>query len=285
MPDAIISRGGTSVTVPILEEGNTLVLARDVGKPTMNYQSIGREDPLPFDHLNAGDTFTFAGKLSGSNAYADAQTLAEDLIKPRATTGTPLQLDVSALPNKSTYDVAPVSSSALTLTYETGVGQLVDVLATLSVVEETIGGAQTAQASLSPAAGTGITLTDGSNPVTIPEPTVTRTVGRPTGKLNPRPADLPTYIDQNKPAEDVFEITGTLKGSTPEADATTLEETLVRTRQGGAALTLDFLSNTYGLDRYNVSPEGSQAVRTVFLSGHKNEVDVATLNLRTVHPL
>lgn len=285
MADAVLSRGGTSVTVPLLADGNSLAVARDVGKPTAQYHDIGREDPLPRDHLNAGDAFTFVGLLHGSSAYSDAETLAESLIKARATTGTPLQLDLSDLPNKGTYDVAPITASAVTLAYVPGGRQMVGVQATLNAVAQTIGGSQTTQTHGSNDAGSGIKLTDGSNSVTISSDLeVIRKVGRPTGKLNPRPATLPTYVDENDPASDVFEITGDLTSSTAEADATTLEETLVRDRRGTGSLTLHFLSDLFGLSAYKVMPEGSQALRTVFNTGEEGVVRVAKLALRVVDP-
>lgn len=283
MANAVISRGGTSVSVPLLADGDTLAVARDVGKPTVKYHDVGREDPLPADHLNAGDAFTFTGLLHGSSAYSDAKTLAESLIKARATTGTPLQLDLSALPNKGTYDVAPITSSAITLAYAPGRTEMVGVQATLNAVEQTIGGSQTTQTHSSPDAGSGIKLTDGVNPVTLTSDLeVVRKVGRPKGKLNPRPADLPTYIDENAPASDTFEISGELTSGSAEADATTLEEDLVRSRKGQDALTLHFQSGLFGLDAYDVMPEGSQAVRTVFKAGHKGDVEVPKLALRVV---
>lgn len=283
MANAVLSRGSTSVTIPLLADGNSLAVARDVGKPNMQYHDVGREDPLPLDNLSAGDAFTFVGVLHGSNAYSDAKTLAESLVKARATTGTPLQLDLSSLPNKGTYDVAPISSSALTLSYVPGRRRMVGLQATLSAVDTTLGGDQTTQTHGSPDSGNGIKLTDGSNPVTLnSELEVVRKVGRPKGELNPRPATLPTYIDKNDPASDVFEISGELTGTNAEADATTLEETLVRSRKGTGSLTLHFLSGLFGLDSYTVNPEGSQAVRTVFKAGHKSDVEVAKLAVRVV---
>lgn len=285
MANATLSRGGTSVDIPLLTDGNSLAAARDVGKPTVNYHDVGREDPLPADHLNAGDAFTFVGILHGPNAYSESKTLAESLIKPRATTGTPLQLDLSDLPNKSTYDVAPVTSSALTLAYVPGRVDMVGVQATLNAVDTTVGGSQNAQTHSTPDAGDGIKLTDGTNSVTLTNDLeVVRKVGRPNGKLNPRPADLPTYIDENDPASDVFEISGELTGPNAESDAQTVEETLVRTRQGSDSLTLHFQSSLFGLDAYNVMPEGSQSVRTVFNTGVTGVVSIPKLALKVVDP-
>ena len=283
MAVATLSRGSTSVDIPLLADGDTLLVARDVGKPTLQYHDVGREDPLPRDNLSAGDAFTFTGLLHESNAHTNAKTLAESLVKQRAESATPLQLDLSDLPNKSTYDVAPLTSSALTLAYVPGRTSMVGVQATLNVVDTTLGGSQTTQTNASPDSGSGIKLTDGTSSVSLfDDLEVVRKVGRPTGETPPRPADLPTYIDQNDPASDVFEISGSLIGSNAYSDAVTLEETLVRSRQGQRSLTLHFQSGLFGLDAYDVMPEGSQAVRTVLKAGYTNEVSVPKLALRVV---
>lgn len=283
MPDAVLSRDGTSVTIPILAGGGSLAIARDTGKPTASLPAVGRENPRSQDFQNAGESFVVQGLLSGANAYSGAKTLAEDLIKPRATTNTPLQLDLSALPSHTTYDVAPVTDSALTLTYAPGSKQLVAVQLAVSVVRRTIGGSQTSGSTGTPDAGTGIKLErpGTSESVTLTDDlTVTRTVGRPNGKLQPSPSARPIYIDQNKPAVDEWEISAS---NVPEADGVALAEDLVRDRLGQESLELHFLGNLLGLDQYDVFPAGSQAVRYTFQAGATGFVNVPTLKLRTVN--
>lgn len=284
MANAVLSRGATTVTVPLLAGGNSLALARDVGKPTAEYKSVGREDPLPLDNLNAGDAFTFTGLLHGDSAYADAKTLA-NLIKARATTGSPLRLDISDIPGKGTYDVAPASEGAVALAYVPGRVDMVGVQATLNAVADTFGGDQDAQTHASPDTGSGVKLTDGTSSVTLTSGLeVVRKVGRPDAKLNPRPDDLPTFVDKNDPASDTFEVTAELTGDSATADAATLEESLVRPRRGQDSLTLHFQSGLFTLDAYDVLPDGSQALRTVHSTGETDTVSVATLSLRVVDP-
>lgn len=282
MAQATLSRGSTSVTFDILGQSGDLLVARDVGKPTAEEHEVGREDPLVRDDQSAGDTWTVIGMLQGSNAYADAQTFAEDLIKPRATSGTPLQLDLSDLPNRSTYDVAPASGSAATLTYAPGQRQMVGVQVQVSVVSATWGGTLQTQSTATPDAGSGIKLERSGTSVTISDGLeVTRKVGRPNAKLRPATDDLPILNDKADPAEDVFEISGRLNASAA-SDAQTLEETIVRPRLGDDTLTLHFLSNEFGLDAYTVHPTGSQAVRTSFSAGQTGEVGVPRLKLKVV---
>lgn len=283
MAQATLSRGSTSVTFDILGSGGDLLVARDVGKPTAEQSDVGREDPLIRDDLNAGDTFTVLGMLQGSGAYADAKTLAEDLVKPRATTGTPLQLDLSDLPNKGTYDVAPASNAAATLTYAPGRVQMVGVQLQVSAVSTTNGGSLQTQANGTPDAGSGVKIERSGTSVTITDGLeVVRKVGRPNAKLQPTTGDLPILMDEAAPAEDVFEVSGRLGGANAESNANTLEETIVRARLGDDTLTLHFLGNEFGLDAYTVHPTGSQAVRTSFSAGQTGEVGVPKLTLRVV---
>lgn len=286
MATATISRGGTSVDLPLIGSGNALTLARDVGKPTQSFDAIGNENPISRDHMNASDAFTISGVLLGTTAYSDAKTLAEDIVKPRLASDSPLQLDLSDLPQRGTYDVAPASGSACRLTYVPGRLDIVGVQLTLNQIASTLGGTQEAPSTITPDSGTGIKLDRNGTTVTLAtNQQVTRTVGRPGSKLNPRPDDLPTYHDQNKPAEDVFEISGTLVSPSAEDDALTLEETITRSRLGSDTIDLHFQSNLYGLDAYRVAPTGSQAVRTVFSTGAKGIVEVPKLKLRVVSEL
>lgn len=283
MVDVTLSRGSTSVTISLLGNGGNLAVARDVGKPNASQHSVGREDPIHRDHRSASDAFTLGGVLTGTNAYSDAQTLAEDLIKTRATTGTPLQLDLSNLPSRGTYDVAPSAKRALELEYVPGRTNFVTVQMTLNVVSKTVGGSQNTRGTISPDAGNGIKLDRSGTSVTFAaRESVTRFVGRPGGKLQDIPGTTPQWIDWNEPASDVFEIETTFPGSNAESDSNTLEETIVRDRLGDSTLTLHFLSNLYGLDAYDVAPTGTQAVRTSFQTGETGVVAVPKLSLRVV---
>lgn len=284
MADAVLSRGGTTVTTPLLQSGGSLAVARTVGKPTLREAAVGNEEPRAQDYKNAADTWTIAGLLHGPSAYSDAQSLAEDLIKPRATTGTPLQLDLSDLPNRGTYDVAPSTSNAAVLTYVPGGKELVGVQLSLSVVQETNGGSQDSQTHASPDTGTGVKLERGGSSITIQSDLeVKRKVGRPNADLHPRPDDLPVLIDKNAPASDVFEISGDFTSTSAESDALTLEETITRARLGDETITLHFLDDLFGLSAYTTVPAGTGAVRTVFETGVTGVVSVPTLNLRVVN--
>lgn len=281
MADAIISRGNTSVTIPLLEEPQTLTVGRDIGKPNLKTFAVGREDPVIMDSLSATDNWTITGLLSGANAYSDAKTLAEDIIKPRFSSA--LELDLSSLPSKSKYDVVPATGSALALSYRPGERNLVGVQLSLAGVDEAIGGPQQSQTYPSPDNGQGVKIDLSGTSVTLTSDlTVKRTVGRPDVKLQPNPSSLPIGVDRNKPATDTFEISGRLTGNSAESNAQTLEEDILRKDLGSGGLTLHFQSGLFGLDAYPVAPTGSQAGRTTFSTAQTGEVNVPKLNLRVI---
>lgn len=129
---------------------------------------------------------------------------------------------------------------------------------------------------------TGITLTRGTASITLTSDLdMERQVGRPNSELRPQPSDLPKYIDKNRSASDVFEITGEFTSSTAESDATTLSEQIIRPPLGRGSITLDF-SGLYGLQSYTVFPVGSQAGRVSYSAGEKGVVRVDALSLRVV---
>lgn len=279
MVDAVLSRGGTSASIPLVSDGASLVTARDIGKPTLKTHATGSEEPRSQDYQNAQDVWTVTGVLTGSDAYSTAVTLAEDIIKPQLD--SPLELDLSALENRGTYDVVPNGESALTLTYAPGRLNIVGVQVSLAVVANAYGGSQSTTEPRTPPSGDGIRVARGDTTVDLTvDIAVTRTVGRGSIELNPNTAELPVAIDENAPATDTFEISGVLLDSS--LDAVTLEERILRERLGDSSLTLSFLGETYGLKEYDVVPVGSQAGRTAITAGAKDEVRVPTLELRTV---
>jgi hypothetical protein len=279
---ATLSRNGTSVDIDLVGEGGDLSVARDLGKPNLDVNAVGAENPIHQDYQNAQDVWTVIGFLIGSNAYSDARTLAEDIIKPRLSSA--LTLDLSDLPERSTYDVVPAGQSACTLTYVPGTVDIVGVQCSLPVVSTVQGGTQNSTAPGSPGSGDGIKLTrtDDSTSVTLSRKlTLTREVGRPELQLNPTNGELPIAIDENAPAADTWQLSGALVSSAT-ATASTLEADLLRPRLGDAAITLEFLGNQWGLQKYQTIPTGTQSLRTALSAGANGVVDVPTLELQSV---
>lgn len=138
MATATLSRGSTSVTFNLYEEGNNLLVARDTGKPSAGISPVGREDPRSSDHKSAIDAFTVVGQLVGSTAYDDAKTLAEGLVKTYSD-GTALELDLSSVTGLGTYEVAVSSDRALQLGFEPGRVDWVSLQLSVTVVGSTVG--------------------------------------------------------------------------------------------------------------------------------------------------
>lgn len=138
MATATLSRGTTSVTFNLYEEGNNLLIGRDVGKPEAETTPVGREDPRSSDHKSAIDAFTVVGQLVGGSAYADAKTLSESLVKTYSD-GTALELDLSSVTGLGTYEVAVSSDRALQLGYEPGKVDWVSLQLSVTVVGSTVG--------------------------------------------------------------------------------------------------------------------------------------------------
>jgi hypothetical protein len=139
MPTATLSRGGTSVTMKIWREGGQLAIAVDAGKLSATTYEVAAEDPKTADHKSALHRITVLGVLLGSNAYSNAQTLCESLVKPHSD-GTPLTLDVTSVPGFTTgYEVGVPDSRAVQVDYRAGITNRVDVQLGLPVVSSTIG--------------------------------------------------------------------------------------------------------------------------------------------------
>lgn len=129
----------------------------------------------------------------------------------------------------------------------------------------------------------GITLSRGSTSITLEhELDVERATGRPNSELRSTPSKLPKYIDKNRSASDVFEISGQLVTGTPEQDAKTLIEDIIEPPLGRGNLTLDF-GGLYALGSYDVVPTGGQAGRISYSAGEKGIVRVSGLTLQVVN--
>lgn len=141
MTEAILSRDGTSVTITLgPADGEGMSNAIDVGKPRSDMSDAGTVDPRSIDHWGGFKTITLNGYFDGDTAYSDAQTLAEDLIKPYSD-GNDLVFDATSLPEfDETVLVAPTNQRACVLTYEPGgVTNMVGVELSLPMVSNTLG--------------------------------------------------------------------------------------------------------------------------------------------------
>lgn len=281
MSNATIARGGTSVDLPLLTgQGGTPLIIRDVGKPHLTLNGTGVLDPFHQDQWSGLEQYNLTGRFVDANAYTDAITLI-DLVKSN-NDGTETTLDLPTSEFDSSINVAPAAGveEALTVTYNPGRRNSVDVQAAFTRIRETIGSG-TQDASSPTTSGSGpIQLTDGSVTVDFTQDVVvTRSVGRPKSVIRRTPFQYPNYIDKIKTAYDAFEINFQLTQNT----VSTVQDlvSMFNTALGRDSLTLDF-NGLYGYGEFSVVPFGSDALRHHRPSGEQGTTVIPSVNLRVV---
>lgn len=281
MVSAEISRGNTSVELPLLAEGGTPLVARDIGKPNMNVYKNGVLDVRHSDQNSGLMTYTLLGRFHGSSAYSDAITLA-DLIKTNGN-GTPLKVDIGLSEFDSNVMVAPAATQeeALQLNYPPGRRRTVEVDLGLTRISSTQGGSDQ-QANTPTDTGSGpITISKGSTNIEfVNDITVSRSLGRPQSEIKKTPsADFPKHFEKSKSAYDAFDLSFQFNSDTVTKInrlADMFSESL-----GRRPLTLDF-NGLFGMGSFPVVPSGSGALRHVRESGKKETMLVPQVSLRRV---
>jgi len=283
MVNATLERGGTSISIRLLESGSGAPLVgRDIGKPHQSINTIGRLEPRHLDNWSGLEQYTILGRLISDSAYSDARQLA-DLVKGYSD-GDTLLLNIGMDEYDNDIEVAPAAGQeqAVNLVYEPGRRNWVDVDLGLTRVVDTIS-AGSQSASTPTASGDGpiqIISADGTTSVNLERNvTVGRTVGRPNSSVRRSPETYPRYFDQQKSAYDAFEISFAFTQSTVSKVQTLVD--MFEEKLGRNALTLDF-SGRYGLGAFDVVPEGSGALRHVRPSGEAGTSLIPQMQLRRV---
>lgn len=281
MVDATISRGNTSVAIPLVEERGTPLVSRDVGKPNQRIQQNGRMNPRVQDQWSVLVTYSIIGTFTGSSAYQNARDL-QDLIKDHSG-GTGLEMDIPLSDFDSNVSVCPAAEQeqACRITYNPGRRDWVGVELALTRVDSTKGSG-TQSASTPTGSGSGpIELISSNSTVQIKsDPVVERAVGRPNSTVRRQIAAYPLYIDHRKSAYDAFELTFRLEDSNAITDVNNLVD-MFENRLGRDTLGLEF-NGLYGLGQFRVVPQGSQALRTTRVAGEEGQNRVPTVSLRRV---
>lgn len=281
MVDATIERGSTKVTLPLVDgQSGTPVVGTDIGKPNINIQRTGSLDPRSVDQSSGLEQYTLLGQLTGTNAYSDANTLA-DLIKSNSN-GTELVLNIGMSEFDTDISVAPAAGQdeSLALAYQPGRSQWVDVDLKLTRIDETLGGSDQS-ASTPTASGTGpIQISDNRRTVDLTDDIVVqRSVGRPNSPINQQPDRYPKHTDKHKTAYDAFELAYQITGDVPTEVGKIRE--MFGTRLRNSSLTLDF-NGLFNLGSFNVVPEGSDGLRHIRPTGEQGTTLIPTINLRRV---
>lgn len=280
MVSVTISRGGTSVDVPVLSTGGQPLINANVGKPNLNIQNTGSINPRSSDFWSGFESYTITGAFTGSNAYSNAVTLA-DLIKS-GDSGSDLTLDIPLAEFDSDMLVAPAAGQeeALQIEYLPGRRTWINVNLTLTRVDSTLGDV-THSANTPTVSGTGpIQLSyDGTSVTLSRDISITRGVGRPQDQVKRGIEDYPYYYPKFKTAFDAFEI-GFETGPNSLSKIQDLV-TMFNTKLGRDSMTLSF-GGIYGLGSFNVVPFGSNALTHSRPAGQQGVKKVPTINLRRV---
>lgn len=285
MVDATISRGDTSIDIPLVISGSgSPLLNVDVGKPNMDIQNTGDINPRFIDPWSGNEQYTLTGRFIESDAHSKAIQIA-NLIKENAN-GENLILDVPLPEIDSNILVAPGAGmdESLTLTYPPGRKDWVEVDLSLTRIDSLLG-SYDQPASTPTASGSGpIQLSyRGTTVDLVRDITVSRSIGRPQSTIRRNPTSkYPNYVDTHKTAIDRFELSVEFSDSDYLSKINDIVEMFSQQLYRNN-LSLDF-NGVYGLGSIPVVPEGSGALRHNRVSGEKGTKIVPTIALRRVLP-
>ena len=279
MVNATLSRGGTSIDIPLVEEGGTLLVSSSFGKNEVDIRrSGGTLDPRVNDQWSGLQNFEIVGKFFD---YGTSHDLA-DLIKSAST--EPLELTIPGDLYEDNISVCPSagSDSALGLSYPAGRRNIVDVSLTLTRVGQ-VQGVGEQQAQTPRASGSGpVQIRVGSRTVDLPTAglSLERAVGRPNDvvRRRPRQAD-PRYQVKPKVTSDVFTFAFETLDNIPET-LNAITENIFRDQLGRGGVTIDF-NGVLGLGAIEAIPVGSSPFRQVHQAG-RGWVTVPTLEFRRI---
>ena len=259
-----LSRGSTSVSIPLVEESGEQLITKSLGKPNLRVEESGGTDfPRTQDQWSGLQNYSIVGRVFD---YADAHTLA-DLLSS-ADPDTPLILEPNLPEFDSSVEVAPSAGSdqAVSFTFPPGKRHNVSVGIELTQVQTVDGNAQSITTPTQ--SGTGpITVEAGATTVTLPNTAieVERTLGRPNDVIRRNQGVNPNYIPKKKP------ITETLSLSFQDISGTTgvftqLTDAIFETNLGRNPIYLNF-NGIYGFGEFAVFPTGSAPFRHLRQAG------------------
>jgi hypothetical protein len=265
MASVTLSRGSTSIDIPLVEESGEQLLSTTFGKPEVQVrQSGGTLNPRVIDQWSGLESFTLVGKLFD---YQTSHDLA-DLVKTASTDPLELSIPLNEYPDTVTVAPAAGQDTALGLNYPAGRKNLVDVDLNLTRVGDVVGiGSQ--QATTPTASGTG-PVEVRVNGTTVELPTaglsLERTVGRPNDAVRRVPSQPdPRYEVKAKVTSDVFTFSFETLENIPST-LNSLTDAVFRSQLGREGVTVDF-NGILGLGEIQAIPVGSGPFRQVHQSG------------------
>ena len=280
MAVATLSRGSTSIEIPLQEEGGEILVSSSFGNPETDIRpSGGTLDPRVNDQWSGLQNFEIVGKFFD---YDTSHDLA-DLIKSAST--EPLELTLPGDLYEDNITVAPSagSDSAVQLAYPAGRRNIVDVSLTLTRVGRVQGfGGQ--QAETPRTSGNGpVQIRVGSTTVDLPTAglSLERSVGRPNDVVRRQTSSPdPAYRVKAKVTSDVFAFAFETLNDIPET-LHAITDNIFRSNLGRSGVTIDF-NGVLGLGAIEAIPvPGSSPFRQVHQAG-RGWVTVPTLEFRRI---
>jgi hypothetical protein len=282
MVTVTLSRGSTSIDIPLLESSGTPLFSTDFGKPFANiHTSSGSVDPRVQDRWSSQINHTIVGRFI-QNADQKAIKLA-DIIKSDPA-GNTLELSTPFADYPEPMSVAPQAGNAgaLSIDYPRGYTDYVTIQLQLSQISTSIND-PSRQVATPTASGTGpIELIANGNTVALDtDVSVSRSVGRPNDSMTKSLSDLGRYIYKNKVASDNFSLSFQLTDNIQNR-LNTITNDIFRTKLGRSGILLNF-NGKFGLGEFRVFPEGSAPIRYQRRAGHgEGQINLPTIDLRVI---
>jgi len=278
MAVATLSRGSTSVEIPLVEEGGEILVSSTFGKPeTTVRESGGTLNPRVLDNFSGLQGIQLVGRFF---EYGKSHDLA-DLIKSASL--DPLELSLPTDIYDDPLRVAPAAGQegALTLEYPASKRDNVNVSLNLTRVG-IIQGVNEQEATTPTATGTGpIELRIGGTTVEVPTAGLglERTVGRPNDAIRRDLGADPRYEVKAKVTNDVFTFNFEATEN-PMSVLNAITDNVFREQLERDGVTVDF-NGVLGLGAIEAVPIGSAPFRQVQSAG-QDWVSVPTLELRRI---
>lgn len=282
MATATLSRGATSIDIPLREEGGEILLASTFGAPeTQIRESGGTINPRVNDRWSKLQTFEITGRFED---YGETHDLV-DLIKTTSTAEAPLELAIPGDVYPDSVTVAPAAGQDSAVTVQYPAGRKNDISVSLSLTRVgTVNNAIEQEATTPRATGTGpVEVRIGNTTVELPtaDLSLERTVGRPNDVVRRQPSTAdPRYEVKPKVTSDVFTFSFETLENIPDT-LNALTDNIFREQLGRRGVTVDF-NGVLGLGEIEAIPVGSSPFRQVHQAG-RGWVTVPTLEFRRIH--
>jgi len=282
MVTVTLSRGTTSVEIPLLESGGSPLFSTDFGKPFANlHTSSGSVNPRVQDRWSSQINHTIIGRFT-DNAFDKAIKLA-DLIKGDPA-GQDLELSTPFQDYPEPMLVAPqaANASALTIDYPKGYSDYTTIQLQLTQISQSITAPDRLSGTLTASGDGPIELRANGNTVQLDtDISVSRSVGRPNDSMTKSQSDLGRYIYKHKVTADSFSISFQITDDI-QSKLSTITNDIFRRKLGRTGIILDF-NGLYNLGSFAVFPEGSAPIRYQRRAGYgEGQINLPTLDLRVI---